>query len=127
MARIRQPDEVAKFKGSHKRNPQRYRKEVPKSELPLGNYPDHITDGAKKCWFELEAYVKPGVLTSSDRWIMEITSETMAEFREAPRKFSASNKNCLVSMMARLGLTPADRVKLGVDKEKKENRFARWV
>lgn len=127
MARHPQPIEVAKFKGAHKKDPQRYQKDIPKLDMPLGKYPEHLSPGAKKVWFELEAYALPGVLTATDRLAFEILSELIAEYRMAPVNFKTGRINTIISLMARLGFTVADRQKLGVDKDKKENRFARWV
>lgn len=123
MARIPQPIEVAKFKGAHKVHPERYRKIAPKSDKPLGNYPNHLSPGAKKCWFELEEYAAPGVLTVTDRLAFEILSELIAEYRTSPVDFKTSRINTIISLMARLGFTVADRQKLGVAKAAGGNQF----
>lgn len=123
MARIPQPRELAELKGSTRHDPQRYRKEPAKSDFPLGQSPDYLDDGAKAVWFELETYAAKGVLTGGDRMVMEVTCGLMSEFREDPRKFAAAKIGHLISCFARLGLTPADRQKVGFDKPKDENPF----
>jgi len=121
MARIPQPIELAEFKGADRKNPQRYRKSVPKSGMPLGNAPAHLSPEAQSVWFELEAYSLPGVLTGADRLLFEIASNLMAEYREDPKGFTAARIEKLVGCLARLGMSPADRQKLGVEKDAEED------
>lgn len=119
MARIPQPIELAIFKGAHKKDPQRYRKIIPKSSHPLGDAPDHMSEAAKKIWLELEQASMEGVLTGTDRWIMEITSEILAQYRRNPRGFSSSRLRTLISCLARIGMGPSVRQKLGISKKPK--------
>lgn len=123
MARHTQPRELAELKGAHKANPQRYRKEAPKSEYALGSAPDHLSPGAKAVWFELETYALTGVLTGADRLIMETTSVLVSQFRADPEGFPGNRLGHLIGCLARLGLTPADRQKLGMDKPPEDNPF----
>lgn len=123
MARIPQPREVAELKGADKRNPQRYRKEPAKSAYELGQPPDYMAADAKAVWFELETYTASGVLTGGDRLVLEVTATLVAEFRRDPTEFSAAKIGHLIGCLARLGLTPADRQRIGVEKPKDENPF----
>lgn len=124
MARHAQPREVAELKGATRKNPQRYRKTPPACEQPLGTAPDHMGEHAKACWFEIETYAPSGVLRGADRLLLEIASELLAEFRADPEAFPAARLGHLVGCLARLGMSPADRQKLGVEKAKEENPFA---
>ncbi len=124
MARIAQPRELAELKGAHKRNPQRYKKKPPKNNDKLGKPPKHMDAYAKKVWAELETYALPGVLTGSERFIFEIVSNLIAEYRMGPNIFPIGKYSHLLSGLSKLGLTPADRQKLGVTKDKEdENEF----
>lgn len=123
MARIPQPREVAELKGSDRKNPQRYRKQPAKSGYELGLPPDYMEGDAKAVWFELDTYAAAGVLTGGDRLVLEVTATLIAEFRRAPAEFSAAKIGHLVGCLARLGLTPADRQRIGVEKPKDENEF----
>jgi len=123
MARHAQPREVAQLKGATRHDPQRYRKEPPKSAQPLGGAPDHLSAGAKTVWFEIEALAPSGVLTGADRFTLEVVSELMAEWREEPRKFAIGKYTPLIGCLARLGMSPADRQKLGMEKAKEGNAF----
>jgi hypothetical protein len=108
-----------------------------KSGLPIGNAPDHLSDGAKKCWFELETYASPGVLTGSDRIALELASGLLAKQRgwiELPediaveeiwkfKSFSNGEMTALVGLLARLGMTPSDRQKFVNTPGSNENPF----
>lgn len=123
MARHKQPKELASLKGATKHDPQRYKKEVPKSAKPLGSAPSHLTPDVISTWIELEACALPGVLTGSDRFVMEVAASLLAEFRANRAEFKAAKYSHLIGCLARLGLTPADRQKLGAEKPKEGNPF----
>lgn len=123
MARHPQAREVAELKGATKHDPQRYRKEPPKAELTLGHAPEHMCEAAKKCWFEISTYAPKGVLTGAERIPLEALSNLLAEYREDPREFAVGKYTHLIGLLARFGMTPADRQKLGTEKPKDENAF----
>lgn len=116
MARHPQPREVAELKGATKHDPQRYRKKPPAVEQPIGTAPVHMTDEAKSCWFELESLAPVGVLKGADRVALETLSNLLAEYRNNPPEFAVGKYTHLIGMLARLGMTPADRQKLGTEK-----------
>ena len=116
MARHQQPRELAELKGAHKLNPQRYRNEVPKSEMPLGEYPEVRSTDPSECWFEIASMCIPGVLTGADRIFIEVAANLLAEYREDHKKFPSAKLRDMTSCLARFGMSPADRQKLGVAK-----------
>ncbi len=123
MARHRQPRELAELKGATKKDPQRYKKEAPKTGKALGKVPSHLPVEVAEVWKELEKCALPGVLTSADRFIMEVASSLLSEFRVKPGEFVAAKYTHLIGCLARLGLTPADRQKLGTEKTPEGNQF----
>ncbi len=128
MARIKQPLEQAKLKNSHKKNPARYRNEVPKSDIPLGQPPEHLSKPAKALWFEIESYSISGTITSAERFIMEVLCNLMCEYRYDPVSFPSHKMVAMIGCFARLGLSPADRQKLGAPKtEKEDNEFKKFL
>jgi len=116
MARIQQPDEVAKLKGADKKNPQRYRKSIPKSDMPVGNAPAGLDKSAAACWFEIQSLAIPGILTAADRVALELLATLLAEYREDAREFPAHKRKDLISLLARFGMTPSDRNRLAIPK-----------
>lgn len=123
MARHKQPAELAKLKGAAKKNPQRYTKDAPKSAKALGKPPAHLPEHVIVVWKELERCALPGVLTNSDRFVMEVAASLLAEFRLQRSEFKAAKYSHLIGCLARLGLTPADRQKLGTEKPAEGNPF----
>lgn len=125
MPRHEQPREIAALKGADKKNPQRYKSTPPKAKTPLGNYPKDRSTDPEACWFEISSFCIPGVLTGADRFMMEIASDLMAEYRKSPVEFPAAKYAHLIGVLARFGLSPTDRNKLGVDKpDASANPFA---
>jgi len=124
MARHKQPREAAELKGALKVHPERYRDEIPKSTLPLGEYPAERSTDPADCWFEISSMCIPGVLTGSDRIMMELASDLLAEYREDHKKFPAAKVGHMVSCLARFGMSPTDRNALGLEKSKDKNPFA---
>lgn len=119
----RQPREVAELSGAVKNNPQRYNKEPVVNKTPLVNIPSHLTDAAKETWFELKSLAIPGVLTKSETVVLELGANLLAEYRMDPYRFPANKLSQLVGILGRLGMTPADRQKLGKPAETPENEF----
>ena len=123
MPRHTQPRELAELKGATRHDPQRYKGEIPKNASPLGDIPAHLSPHAKAVWFELDSYALPGVLTASDRLVMETLATLVADFRKAPSEFPTARIQAMLSCMGRLGMSPADRQKLGTEKPKEGNPF----
>ena len=116
MSKHIQPRELAELKGATKVNPERYRDEVPKSTMPLGEYPVDRSTEPEDCWFEISSMCIPGVLTGADRIMMEIASDLLGEYREDHQKFASAKLSNLISCLARFGMSPSDRNSLGVVK-----------
>ena len=119
-----QPDEIAKLKGADKKHPERYRNSIPKSKLPLGEPPKHLTDEAVETWWEISFYAIPGVLTGADRLMLETLANHLAEYRKAPNDYPVSKTNQLINTLGRFGMSPSDRTKLGQPLKPKDNPFA---
>ena len=119
MARHKQPRELAELKGAHKHDPQRYKNTPPKNKHGLGDPPAHMEEKAKEIWYELLSHALPGVLTASERFVFEILSNLMAEYRADPKGFATMKYSTMIGCLAKLGLSPTDRQKLGVTKDDK--------
>lgn len=123
MGRHKQPRELALLKGADQNHPERYRDQVPKSSHALGDPPAYMSEAAKSAWRELAAYSLPGVLTGSDRFLVEIAATLLVQSRNTPETFAASKINVLIGCLARLGLSPADRQKFGVSEAQEVDEF----
>jgi len=123
VARHKQPRELAELKGATKKDPQRYKKEAPTTGKALGKPPAHLPEDVVTVWKELEKCSLPGVLTSADRFVLEVAASLLVEFRANRADFKAAKYSHLIGCLARLGLTPADRQKLGTEKTREGNPF----
>lgn len=116
MARHAQPRELAELKGATRKHPERYRKEPPTVEYPLGDPPAHMSVAAKGVWVEISTYAPKDVLRGSDRLVLEMLCYLIVQCRQSPEDFPASKYTAIAGYAGRLGLSPADRQKLGVEK-----------
>jgi len=123
VARHKQPRELAELKGATKKDPQRYKKEAPTTGKALGKPPAQMPEDVVTVWKELEKCSLPGVLTSADRFVLEVAASLLVEFRANRAEFKAAKYSHLIGCLARLGLTPADRQKLGTEKTREGNPF----
>lgn len=126
MGRHKQPLELALLKGAARNHPGRYRAQVPKSDYALGDAPGYMSEAAKSAWSELAAYSLPGVLAGSDRFVVEIASTLLAEFRRDPVEFQVGKYSHLVGILARLGLSPSDRQRFEITEPEEPNPFDRF-
>lgn len=122
MGRHRQPEVLAELRGLKRQNPGRYGN-TPTSPYALGAPPAHLSDEARAVWMELEAYALEGVLKGSDRIVLEVASVLVAQFRKDPVEFAAAKMTHMIGVLARLGLSPADRQRLNMPDRERRNAF----
>lgn len=112
MARPRTPTNLLLLNGGMKRNPGRYadRANEPKPTGPIGDPPEWLTDFEREAWATFVEEAAPGVLTNSDRGLLELacTLRALVKSRQADSKDRALLKSCYVDM----GMTPASRSKV---------------
>lgn len=118
MARPRKPTVTLELAGAFQKDPQRKRENEPKPAGPLGEPPVDFDDVLHALWEELVSMVPAGVLTVSDRWLVELACRTMFAVKQGHAL--AAEKNLLLSCLSRMGLTPADRSKIAVPPQKQE-------
>jgi len=113
MGRPRKPTAVLELTGAFRKNPQRKRTEPPATG-PLGVPPEHFTGEQAVVWHELAAVCPPGVLTRADRVLVEIAVVLMLRFRKQGTYMRRGYFNLLVSVLSRMGMSPADRSRVGI-------------
>lgn len=114
MGRHRQSHELAKVNGAARNHPERYRNVPPKSQHPLGTAPKHLDAKERAAWAELAKHAPKGVLVGSDRAMVEVASVLIAQFRGEKHGIASAKLGCLISTLAKLGLSPTARQSLGV-------------
>lgn len=123
MGRPRKPTAVLELTGAFEKDPQRRRPNEPKPTGPLGDPPVDFDDDLRALWDDLVRIVPARVLTLADRWFVELTVRTMRDVKKGCAL--AADRNLLLSCLSRMGLSPADRSKIAVPKEKELDEFAK--
>ena len=104
-----------KLSGTFQQNKKRYEHltdPVVTIQLPVGRPPAHLQAAEKAAWAELVRVAHPGLLTRSDRLILEIAAKLIVRMRTSDAK--TSEFNALLSVLAKLGMTPAARLKMNL-------------
>jgi hypothetical protein len=104
-----------KLSGTFQQNKPRYehlRNPVVTIQLPVGRPPAHIGAAEKAVWAELVRVAHPGLLTRSDRLILEIAAKLIVRMRTSDAK--TSELNALMNVLAKIGMTPAARLKMNL-------------
>lgn len=125
MGRHSLPNEIHQRKGSTKVNPGRFPTTVPKSRQSLGDCPGWFDDYAKEFWTHVVACAPRNVLTGMDREILSVACELHSLWRtKGIEAVPAAKIALLISCCARLGMSPADRTRLGTNESNSgENEF----
>ena len=125
MAAPRKSSKVLKLNGAYDKNPNRENHNEPDGNGAFPkNPPESFNELEKQYWHELVAMVPAGVLTGSDGLAIELLTKLVYEFRTNYEEMPAARLTRMSAEMGRLGLTPADRTKLSVEKPK-ENKFVK--
>jgi hypothetical protein len=117
MARRKLPASVLEARCAFKKHPER-RPENPEAlnKNPLGVPPEHHTQSEAYAWHEIAATAPPGVLSEAERIIVEVLAKQPTDIRENPEAEAATpaKYSCIESLIGKLGMTPADRARVGV-------------
>lgn len=98
--------------GALKVNPGRYQGRGSVDCGPLGDPPKHLSTAAKNAWREIAANAPEGLLTSSDRCLVEIATVLLCRVRNRRTPVKNAELNALTNVLTKLGLTPVDRAKV---------------
>jgi len=66
----------------------------------------------------------PGVMTGADRVLLEVTANHLADYRKDPSGYPTTRLNQFILCLARFGMSPSDRTKLGVAKQKDDDPYS---
>lgn len=128
MGRHRTPTKLLELRGAFKHDPKRASERAgePQPSGPLGEPPAYFTEELAAIWRELSALAPAGVLTNMDRWLVELAAQLMLKFRTLgliPQVgMTGTELGMLVSCLSRMGMTPADRSKVGLNTDKAAER-----
>lgn len=132
MARNRKTTAQHEASGSFDHDPKRRaaRANEPVPSGPLGDPPEYFNEVQRAIWHELVLQVPEGVLTIADRMLVEIYCTLVARHRGGakdgedrpapPETLKAAEYNLIISILSRMGLTPADRSRINAPTTKKQ-------
>lgn len=130
MPRPQTPIDIAEATGALEHNKKRFkaRKEAPQPQGELGESPNHFGDIDRDLWTEVAGMTAPGVLTSADRILVEITVGLLRRLRGIKRHggewvepLKPVELGHLRACLGSMGLTPADRGRVTGSNAKKQD------
>lgn len=98
-------------------------KDEPEAAGDLGPPPSDWKPAQKALWWEVVNAAPSGVLTESDRFLVELAVRNLAQVRAHPEMTAAQSaemRRCLGEM----GMTPSERARLTTNKPPAGNPFA---
>jgi hypothetical protein len=91
----------------------------------LGSPPKHLSDDQKKVWNEFKRKLPPGVAFDSDSWAVEMIVKLMD--RQRKDNISEAGANRLMNLMARFGMSPADRAKVVAGGPEPQDELSKYL
>jgi phage terminase small subunit len=125
MGRHPLPKAIQDAKGYFEKHPDRARPNEPTPTKPLGNAPKYLSDDQKKLWNEFKGKMLPGVVFDSDSWQVERIVKLMDKFRKDT--ITDAGQAQLTSLLARFGMSPADRAKVTVGGEAPKDELDDYI
>jgi hypothetical protein len=105
MPRPRKPAELLELTGGYRPDRHHQRRAAPKSEHPIGEPPGHLAPDEAAAWREYVSNAPAGVLTSYDRWVLEMVACLVARSRR--EGLTGAELGLLRGFLTELGATPA--------------------
>jgi hypothetical protein len=123
MPRQRIATNVLELSGAFAKNPNRRRVD-PVTSKPIGRAPKPFPLTFEQAWRYILKCAPEGVLRDDrDRLWVEVVAHLLVEFRADPAKFHPAKLQRLTSMLAALGMSPADASRVAAPPKAKRNEF----
>jgi phage terminase small subunit len=123
MARPRTATAILEARGAFKKDPQRLRVD-PVTTGELSKVPPrHLKADQKRAWRRIVKIAPAKVLQDSDEIMVELAAVLLAEFQADPAGMQTSRLLRLETQLGKLGLSPSDRARVGVEKPAAANDF----
>ncbi len=121
--RPRTPTNILKLRGAEKNHPERLkeRENEPVNKNPIGRPPTWLTRDERKAWRMIIKECINGVLGEADRLAVAVASQIAAKCMTG--EADHQDRTLLLRYLGQFGMTPSERTKIAVPKEKPKNRF----
>jgi len=84
-----------------------------------------LTPEQKKTWRKIAKMIPPGVARQSDRIAFEMMAVLLCKFRAGTAMAAESAQ--LINLLARYGMTPADRTKVSAGETPKQTKLSAFL
>jgi hypothetical protein len=125
MSRPRKPTKELELVGAFRKNPLRKRVD-PETRPDIGNPPPSMSLELHAIWHELADAAPIGVLTHSDRPLLEQFTKWVHKSRTAT-DWSAADASALNFYFVRCGMSPSDRSRVHAPQRKEKNPFDKFA
>ena len=116
MARPRTATEILKARGAFRKDPQRVRVDPEPTGTLRKTPPNNLTTDQKRAWQRIVRIAPARVLQCSDEIMVELAAVLLAEFQADPGMMPTARLLRLETQLGKLGLSPSDRARVGVEK-----------
>lgn len=123
MGSPRKPTALKKLQGTDKQHPERLNENEPVPVRGIGPNHSSLTEYEAAIWDEVVGISYAGVLGEADRIALEMMCRLIAEMRLNFEEMTAAKITQLSQLLGRFGMTPSDRTKISIPKEKNKNAF----
>jgi hypothetical protein len=123
MGSPRKPTALKKLQGTDKQHPERLNENEPIPVRGIGPHHSTLTKYEAAIWDEVVGISYSGVLGEADRIALEMMCRLIAEMRLNFEEMTAAKITQLSQLLGRFGMTPSDRTKISIPKEKNKNAF----
>lgn len=123
MPRHKKPTAIRKIEGTDKDHPNRQNPNEPVPSRGIGPSHNSLSTYEREIWDEVVGISYRGVLGEADRIALEMMCRLISEMRLDFAEMTAAKITQLSQLLGRFGMTPSDRTKIVIPKEKNTNAF----
>lgn len=126
MPNPKKPQALRELHGTANRNKHRDNDSQPTPTRGIGPAPKHLNELEAAAWDEIVGNLYVGVLGEGDKFALETLARLVVEMRTNFELMPAAKLTQMINLFGRFGMTPSDRTKIVVPKQKETNPFERF-
>ena len=124
MGNPRKPMAIREIQGTDQQNKHRQNHDAPEPSRGIGEPPEYLSESQRAIWDEVVSNMYKGVLGEADRVSFEVMVRLIDEMRIDFTEFTAAKLSQLRGLLSCFGMTPSDRLKISIPKEKNKSAFS---
>ncbi len=123
MPNPKKPMALRERDGTAHRNKQRNNDDAPEPSRGIGPPPNYLNPEQIQIWDEIVGTMYRGVLGEADRTSFELLVRLVYDMRNNFEDMNGAKLSQLNSVLSKFGMTPSDRTRIVIPKEKNKNPF----